>query len=420
MRIAYITTYQGASLLTRRPIVRNRSLSNTVKIEMIASALAAASHEVEVISQGEVVDNELKFYPSFCELQRFHSDIPIYYASALPIRRLNGLWSSCQTLQLFKSRHRAGAFDLVIILNMKEPQITCATYAIRQLGLPVILEYEDDAFVNVAGDGPRSFLSSYRERQRRSLLKAVSGCLAVSPHLLSQLPEGIPKMLLRGAVARDVVEAGERNRRGKRNWILFSGTHVESNGVGPLVEAWRSAPVSGWELHITGYGHLTDLLREQARNVRNVVFHGLVSRRDVVELMSLAQICINPHAPSLIPGNVFAFKIIEYLAAGAHCITTAMGALEPAIEAGISYMPDNSPETIAATLKGVIENRRYEHRAAEAAQEAYGNQAISRSLGGLFKEVLKRTGKDPGCATELEYSSTPSRVTRPTEESRFL
>ena len=68
----------------------NRSLSNAIKMELIASRLRASSHEVEVISQGEVVELQFKFYPAFSEAERFHSDIPVHYASALPIRRLNG------------------------------------------------------------------------------------------------------------------------------------------------------------------------------------------------------------------------------------------------------------------------------------------------------------------------------------------
>src|SRR5215467_8406878 len=111
MRLAYVTTYQGPLLVKERPTLRNRSLSNTIKIELIASLLRESSHDVEVISQGEVVDHKLGFYPSFSEPQRFHPEIPVHYASALPIRRLNGLWSSLRTLQLFKSRHRAASFD---------------------------------------------------------------------------------------------------------------------------------------------------------------------------------------------------------------------------------------------------------------------------------------------------------------------
>ena len=389
MRIAYVTTYQGPSLLKKRPIVLNRSLSNTIKMELIASRLRASSHDVEVISQGEVVDLKFKFYPGFSEAERFHSDIPVHYASALPIRRLNAAWSSLRTLQLFKSRHRVAPFDLMIIFNLKEPQVTCANYAIRRLGLPVILEYEDDRFVNVLGHSEARLLSNYKERSCKSLMAAVSGCIAVSPHLLSQLPERTPKMLLRGAVGEDLVETSRRSIGEKKNWVLFSGTHIESNGVAELIAAWRSSHAAGWELHITGKGQLTDSLRQMAEKVPGVIFHGLVSRQRLIELMCSAKICINPHAVSQTPGNVFAFKIIEYLAAGAHCVTTPMGTLEPQIEAGITYMPNNLPETIAVTLNKVVKDRRYEHSAADAAQQAYGPETVSRSLDKFLEQALK-------------------------------
>ena len=390
MRIAYLTTYQGPSLLKRRPIVRNHSLSNAIKIELIASLLRANSHEVEVISQGEVVDHKLAFYPSFSEPERFDSRIPVHYSSVLPIRRLNGLWSNQRMLHMFRARHRATPFDLVIIFNLKGPQVTCANYARRRLRLPVILEYEDDRFVNVVGKTDSGFLSRYRERSCKSLLGAVAGCIAVSPHLLSQLPEQTPGMLLRGVVGDDLLQASKQPVGARPNRILFSGTHIESNGVANLITAWRSAPIVGWELHITGHGQLTGMLRQMAENVPGVVFHGLVSRQKLVELMSSAKICINPHAVSQTPGNVFAFKIIEYLATGAHCVTTPMGKLETDLETGITYMPDNSPETIAATLKRVIEDHRYQLLAAKAAQETYGTQAVSRSLDKFLKQVSAR------------------------------
>jgi Glycosyl transferases group 1 len=393
VRIAYITTYQGPSLVERRPIVRNRSLSNKVKIELIASLLRGNAHDVEVISQGEVVDNQLKFYPAFSEPQPFDSRIPVHYASALPVRRLNGFWSSLRTLQLFKARHREAPFDLVIIFNLKEPQVTCANYALRHLRIPVILEYEDDRFVNVTGKAESGWLSTYRARACKSLMAAVSGCIGVSPHLLSQIPEDVPQMLLRGVVGDDLLQANQQSAGAKLNRILFSGTHIESNGVANLIAAWRSGPIAGWELHITGHGQLTPALRQMAENVPGLVFHGLVSRQELIALMSSAKICINPHAVSERPGNVFAFKIIEYLAAGAHCITTPMGKLESDLERGITYMRDNSPETIADTLRKATKERVYERLAAKAAHEAYAAQAVSLTLDNFLTQALRGAKK---------------------------
>ena len=101
-----------------------------------------------------------------------------------------------------------------------------------------------------------------------------------------------------------------------------------------------------------------------------------------------AKICANPHAVSRIPGNVFAFKIIEYLAAGAHVISTPMRTLEPELERGMTYMRDNKPETIATTLKQVIESRSYERTAAQKALDAYGPETVSKALDQLIQQVM--------------------------------
>ena len=390
MRIAYVAPYQGPALVNRRPIVRNRSMSNRIKIELIATLLRANSHDVEIISQGEVIEPACTFYPSFAEQEPFHSDIPIYYGSVLPIRRLNGMWSNARTLHILKKRHRAKPYDLVIVFNMKGPQLTCANYSIRHLGLRVILEYEDDRFVDVQGKAVRGLALTRNIRASIQLLRSVSGCMAISPHLLSQLPSGIPTMLLRGVVGVDLIKASGELHGKKRNLVLFSGTHIASNGVAQLIDGWRSVGLRDWELHITGYGELTDSLRRMARDVRGIVFHGLIDRLDLVQLMCSAKVCINPHQVSQTPGNVFAFKIIEYLAAGAHVITTPMGALEKELETGITYIPDNSPETIAATIRRVIDEREYGRTAMEVTQQVYGPVTVSKALDTLLNQVRMR------------------------------
>jgi glycosyltransferase involved in cell wall biosynthesis len=386
-------------LLERRPIVRNRSMSNRIKIELIATMLRAASHDVEIISQGEVVEPSLSFYGSFSEPERFQPDIPVYYASALPIRKLNGFWSNARMLHIFKKRHRIKPYDLVIVFNLKGPQVACADYSIRQFGLPVILEYEDDSFSSVHGEAFDTYAARRHTRVVTRLLRAVSGCMAVSPYLLSQLPTNIPRLLLRGVVGQDIVSASRGAE--KRNIVLFSGTHIRQNGVEELMTAWDRLKTLDWKLHITGYGQLTESIKEMAQRIPGVVFHGLVDRPELVQLMCSAKICINPFVKSPAPGSVFAFKIIEYLAAGAHVITTQMGQLEKELEAGISYIPDNSPAAIAATLKDVIDNHRYERTAAGAAQDSYGPESVTTSLERLLKGVMKRKAQATVLASDL-------------------
>jgi glycosyltransferase involved in cell wall biosynthesis len=394
MRIAYITPYQGPTLEQRRPIDRNRSLSNRIKIELVAQLLKANGHEVEIISDGAVVELGARFYPGFWETELSHPEIPVYYVSSLPVRRISGFWAGWQAARFLKKRHRVRPFDLVIILNLRSTQISCASYAIKHLGLPVIFQYEDDVFVTVSGEAEDGWVSKCHRSAYKRILNSVSGCTAVSPHLLSQLPVHIPTLLLRGVVGDDILKASEELKAKKRNCVVFSGTHVASNGVRELIAGWQIAAIPRWELHITGFGAMTEELRKMAARDPSIMFHGMISREELVRLLCSARICVNPHVVSQTPGNVFAFKIVEYLAAGAHVVTTPMGNLEPKLERGITYMNDNSPATIAATLQRVIRNRHHERTAAEAAMQSYGPEAVSRSLDKLLNKVMMANNGD--------------------------
>lgn len=379
MRIAYIANYQGPTLAARRPIVGNLSMSNRVKIELIATLLRRQSHEVVVISPGEPGEPRFELFPAFSEPVRFDPKIPVEYASALPVRRVAAAWSVLGTLRILRKAHREKPFDLLVIFNMKWPQLAAAAYAKRRLRVPVVLEYEDDAFTSVHEERSSPLNEPHKTACRRTMAE-VSGCIAVSPYLLSQMPAAIPSIVLRGVVAEDIVEAEHQSRGTKQNWVAFAGTHIESNGVAQLIEAWKQLAMAGWELHITGQGHLTPTLRAQASSVPSIKFHGLVSREELVSILTSARICINPHKVSDTPGVVFAFKIIEYLAAGAHVITTPMGDLQSGLENGVTYLADNAPASIAATLRNVIERRGYERTAASQAHQAYGPAAVSGAL----------------------------------------
>jgi hypothetical protein len=120
-------------------------------------------------------------------------------------------------------------FDVIIIFNFKPPQVASALYAVRRR-IPLILEYEDDAFGSVAGESEAGLVTRYHHRAYRRVLAAVSGCIAVPPYLLSQVPSRVPTLLLRGVVGDDVLAASKRLRASKKDIVLFAGTHTRWNG----------------------------------------------------------------------------------------------------------------------------------------------------------------------------------------------
>jgi len=240
MRIAYIVHYQGPDLLKIRPSLLNLSLGCKVKVELIAELLRKGSHDVEIFSPGPVDKFQFKFYPAIREGERFHPDIPIHYSSALPVRFLTGLWEGWSARKILEARHKVAPFDLVIIQTLKRAQLACADYALGRLGLPVIFEYEDDHFVDVQGESSEGFLSKIHRNRYAEMLGRVSGCMAVSPHLLSQLPPAIPKLLLRGVVSEAIVKANHPPVPARKNWVVFSGTHEWSQGLEQMVKAWQT------------------------------------------------------------------------------------------------------------------------------------------------------------------------------------
>lgn len=380
-------------MVKSRPVVRNFSLGGRAKVQLIAELLQKNSHDVEILSQGEVIDYRLKVYPAFREPESFHRHIPVYYSSALPVRYLNGSWSSLSLLRLFKERHRVAPFDLVLFYNLKPPQVTCASYARRRLNLPIVLEYEDDSFVDAASAAPMSRLTSaWFLRAAKRLLNSVSGCVAVSPYLLSQTPGSIPKLLLRGVVGDEILQAKEAVGGDRKNWVVFSGTHFRRQGLVQLIEAWKKIELPGWELHVAGHGEMTNTLKELAASCPSIVFHGLLSREENARLLCGAKIGIVPRDIDNTPGNVFAFKTVECLAAGLHVVTTPMGTVEEEIAAGITYIKNNDVDTIAGGLVDVIRQRRYE-RHAEQAVRMYGSDAVSKSLNALLDQVVN-DGRD--------------------------
>lgn len=390
VRVAYIAPYQGPDLLATRPMLRNLGLAANVKMELVSELLNSAGSEVEIVSQGEVVDRHWKFFPGFGEPNPMCSMVPAFYASALPIKVINVPWSAFRTLRLFQRRHKVSPFDVVLLYNLKLPQVICGLYAIRR-GLPVVLEYEDDALVDLAGRSEGGLIEALYVRLAKKLLNSTAACVGVSPYLLTQVPASVPKVLLRGVVGKDIIKIGTESTIGRKNWIVFSGTFSVAKGLVPLVKAWDLINLPDWELHIAGHGQKADLLRELAQHNKSIVFHGLLSREENVQLLRAAAIGINPHDLSETPGNVFAFKIIEYLAAGTHVITTPMGVLEPELEAGITYMPDNSPETIAATIRQVVTVGEYKRTAAAAARQMYGPEAVAESLSALLNQAITGT-----------------------------
>jgi len=103
---------------------------------------------------------------------------------------------------------------------------------------------------------------------------------------------------------------------------------------------------------------------------------------------------ISPPARQPDPRDVFAFKIIEYLAARRPRHYHADGRARRELEAG-----HLSPEPIAASdrrdqIRRIVETRGYEQTATAAAQESYGPSAVLEVVGRAVERVVASSPPD--------------------------
>jgi hypothetical protein len=234
------------------------------------------------------------------------------------------------------------------------------------------------------------FEGCYHGHADALLVKAGSGLATFGNPTSAGVPPEVPKLLLRGTVSEDIRQLMQNGDTPRRDWVVFSGTHEWTQGLEQLVTAWRTLDLPGWELHLAGTGPMTPTLRKVAQGCETVRFHGLLNRAENARLLCQARIGMNPQDLTRVPGSVFAFKIVEYLAAGLHVISTPRGPIEPELEEGISYVADNSPDALAVSLMAAIRGCHYTRTAQRAALETYGPDAISRSLNRLIAQASVR------------------------------
>ena len=80
------------------------------------------------------------------------------------------------------------------------------------------------------------------------------------------------------------------------------------------------------------------------------------------------------------------------MAAGAHVIATPMGTLEKEIEDGLTYLPSNDPQAIAATIQEVVQERRWERNVATLVWKT-GPVAVAAAIDKLLQRARISSGQ---------------------------
>lgn len=207
----------------------------------------------------------------------------------------------------------------LVMLKKKYPKMVIGTIVADFYDTKASAEYAKKNY------GPLKRLQSYIERN--AILKIYP---KIDKYILltAAMQEGIP-----AAVGHNIVMEGLANEewivdnvRDKSNQstkiVAYTGQLGPNSCVDKLVDAFMLTKNEDYRLVITGKGLYTDYILEKGKQDKRILYKGIVSRSDMIELQRDATLLVNPRTPSTgMTKFSFPSKIMEYMAAGTPVLT---------------------------------------------------------------------------------------------------
>ena len=177
------------------------------------------------------------------------------------------------------------------------------------------------------------FISSLSVLKTYPLLKKIQGLIEYkrikygidNADTFVLLAKGMVKFVPRAVDNHIIVEgiAGDNSPRpsskvaGPERILLYTGSLGIHTSVKELVDAFLMTKDDSFRLVICGDGYYSDYIQLKVDEDKRIIFKGIVSREDAVQLQKEATLLINPRQ-STIPDTPYSFpsKTMEYLVSG--------------------------------------------------------------------------------------------------------
>ena len=408
MHIAYVVHFAGPQVIEGRFGGRDPNPGATQKVKLICRALLKGGHRVTILSPN-AVSHSGKYYPAGSERLTFtEGEVGVLYAPLLDIRGLHrlpaGLWLS----RLFRREHRRSRFGGVLVYNIGSTTLLAAREG-RRVGLPVILEYEDDALAINPGR-ESSWLSSAVHYAQRSTVerltlarmnRLIHGALVVCPELARQLRTK-NVIVVPGLLGDDIVAASQLpppKFDGRRARVVYAGALTYDKGASLAVESLASV-LHSVDLEIFGGGPLETRLRQMASRVpdrHSVTIRGFVDRSTLLQGLAGAHVLVNPHRLDIgrgLQGSLFPFKVIEYAATGVPVVSSLLGTQSDRFKGVFRFFEKDTPEALGTAIDDVLHNHDRFRQASvgmrEAIQSQHAIDGVSKKLGGVLVTAQRK------------------------------
>jgi glycosyltransferase involved in cell wall biosynthesis len=220
----------------------------------------------------------------------------------------------------------------------------------------------------------------------------LSGALLSTPALRKRLPDAMPKELVPGFVP-DELPLGPGTPGGEV-CFLYSGRLDQARGVDLLLAAMEHLPEAGWHLDITGDGPLAEQISRFSSDARwkgKVKYHQALPPADYERLKAACHVGLNcQRASDPISGVTLPSKVFTYLSAGLLVVSSKAGAVEQLCRSACFYYEEDTPQSLAGTMKEIIANYSAVRRKLDPA--ALSSRYSIRATAGRMRELLQAIG----------------------------
>lgn len=178
--------------------------------------------------------------------------------------------------------------------------------------------------------------------------------------------------------------------------FLFVGRLVEYKGIKELIEAWSFFKYKDrCELHIVGTGELEDFVLEKSKILKNIIYHGFVSEKDLPLIYRSSDIFVFP-TYGIKHDEYFGLVVIEALASGNYVILSdEMKGIFDYFENNktleyVAINPEKISERMELAMKNFSELKENVLKVRKYIEENYDWKSISEKLSKKIYEIYNK------------------------------
>jgi len=362
------------------------------KAQTSLEALTQAGHDVLMLSSAVTGLNRLEWRTEERELWELPSGkaVEVRYPSTFPVRPVGGFLNSARAPWLARRLLADFVPDRIISYNSSVFESLASLTIRRRTGAPIILQVED---LPLSRRREYGNLKPWLDQRCWShMVRAASGFTAVNEPILSMLPAAKPKRLLPGIIADALIHTSDRRSSpfsAPTRSLGYFGALSREKGVDVLLDAASSLP-GDWRLRVAGSGPLASEFERLARaGPERVEFLGNLADDALYDALCSCDATVVPLERITGDGaGVFPFKVLEYLVAGTHIISTPLPSIG-AVDLDFVERWDGSARGLLEELDRAETVYREERTLRDAAAGAARSRFTVAGAAALFSELLE-------------------------------